>query len=242
MQNGVVQLLSIAFSFVFSFWPFVLLSALARLSGRNFSRFFIVALNVWIVVAVMRAFMWFTSTPTLLEVFIKEPANTIWFFVVGLVLIVLRVGYSYWKPDIATRTSRKSHLKKSKPSISSEQYRHPNIIVLLGRMDDALLRSDYAGVLHASASVFETVAKEVVGIPTVQDKTLKQFFDRYKNDSSLPPEILNYIKSVYEKRNTTPLAGHGSIQIPALSKRDAIVLSELTKAFVNIEYKSRRDS
>jgi hypothetical protein len=162
--------------------------------------------------------------------------------VVGLVLIALRIGYSYWKPKYDNHTSRKSSSTKSKPLVGKEHYRHPNIIVLLERMDDALLRSDYAGVLHASASVFETVAKEIVGIPTVQDKTLKQFFDRYKNDSSLPPEILNYIKSVYEKRNTTPLAGHGSIQIPTLSKRDAIVLSELTKAFVNIEYKSRRDS
>lgn len=106
-------------------------------------------------------------------------------------------------------------------------------------MDDALLRNDYAGVLHASASVFETVAKDIVRIPAVQNKTLKQFFDKYQSESSLPLEILDYVKNIYEKRNITPLAGHGSTETPSISKRDAIALSELTRAFVNIEYKSR---
>jgi len=117
---------------------------------------------------------------------------------------------------------------------------HPNVAVLIGRMDDDLARDDYAGVLHASASIFETMAKDVVGIPSVQKQTLKNFFDRYRKDSTLPSQILDYILAVYEARNVTPLAGHGSTQMPNLSKEAAITIDEMTKAFVKIEYKLRQ--
>lgn len=117
-----------------------------------------------------------------------------------------------------------------------EHAEHPNIRLLVNRMDDALQREDYAGVLHSSASIFETMAKDVVGLPTVQNQTLKSFFDRYRKDSGLPDELLNYIISIYDARNTTPLAGHGSTQLPTISKETAIVLCEMTIAFVRIEY------
>jgi len=114
---------------------------------------------------------------------------------------------------------------------------HPNIVTLLQRMDDALKRKDYAGVLHSSASIFETLAKEVVGISSVQNQTLKSFFERYRKDSGLPNEVLNYILSVYDSRSSVPLAGHGHTAIPEISFETAIILSEMTKAFVSIEYK-----
>jgi hypothetical protein len=117
---------------------------------------------------------------------------------------------------------------------------HPNISVLLSRMDDAIARDDFAGVLHASASVFETMAKDIVGIPSVQGQTLKSFFDRYRKDSRLPKGILDYVLDVYDLRNTTPLAGHGSAQAPpSINRRDAISLAEITGAFVRIEYSMR---
>src|SRR6266508_115904 len=113
---------------------------------------------------------------------------------------------------------------------------HPNIRVVARRMDDALKREDYAGVLHASAVIFETMAKDIVGIPTVQKQTLKWFFERYRKDSLLPSEILDYILSVYDLRSKEPLAGHGNTKAPEITKETAIVLSEMTKAFVRIEY------
>jgi len=113
---------------------------------------------------------------------------------------------------------------------------HQNIRVVARRMDDALKRDDYAGVLHASAVIFETMAKDIVGISTVQNQTLKSFFERYRKDSLLPGEILDFILDVYDSRSTEPLAGHGSIKTPEITKETAIVLSEMTKAFVRIEY------
>jgi hypothetical protein len=116
---------------------------------------------------------------------------------------------------------------------------HPNIKILITRMDNAFSREDYAEVIHSSASIFETMAKDIVNISSIQDQTLKSFFDRYRKDSGLPKEILNYILEVYESRNTTPLAGHGSTEIPQIKKEHALILCEMTKAFVNIEYKLR---
>lgn len=113
---------------------------------------------------------------------------------------------------------------------------HPNIRVVARRMDDALNREDYAGVLHSSAVIFETMAKHIVGDSSVQNQTLKWFFDRYRKDSLLPNEILDYILSIYNLRNTEPLAGHGNTRAPEITKETAIVLSEMTKAFVKIEY------
>lgn len=117
---------------------------------------------------------------------------------------------------------------------------HPNIEVLIRRMDDSLRRNDFAGVLHASASIFETMAKDIVGIQTVQNQTLKSFFDRYRKDSALTNEILDYILGIYDLRNTTPLAGHGGTQLPAITARAAISLSEMTRAFIRIEYSLRQ--
>jgi len=118
---------------------------------------------------------------------------------------------------------------------------HPNIRLLVSRMENSLEKDDYSGVLHSSASVFETMAKDIVGIPTIQDKTLKSFFDRYKIDSKLPEPILDFILETYDKRNVTPLAGHGSIETPGVTKEQAIILSELTKSIVRIEGKLKRE-
>ncbi len=70
-----------------------------------------------------------------------------------------------------------------------------------------------------------------------KNQTLKSFFDRYRKDSNLPTEVLNYILSVYDSRSSVPLAGHGHTATPEISHETAVTLSEITKAFVSIEYK-----
>lgn len=112
---------------------------------------------------------------------------------------------------------------------------HPNIQILLRRMDRDLAAKDYSGVLHSSASIFETLAKETVKLPTIQNQTLAAFFDRFKKDVNLPDEIADYILKVYKKRNTEPLAGHGSLDSSTVDKKDAIAIAELTKAIIRIQ-------
>jgi hypothetical protein len=118
---------------------------------------------------------------------------------------------------------------------------HVNIRTLVARMDSAFENDDYSNVLHASASIFEVMAKDIIGIDSIQDRTLKGFFDRYRNDSKLPAEILDYILETYESRSSTSLAGHGSLTIPEITKEQAIILNEMTKAFVRIEYRIQRE-
>ncbi len=112
---------------------------------------------------------------------------------------------------------------------------HPNIRILVERMDRSLEDGDYSGVVHASASVFETLAKDILATPTVENKSLGQFFDMYRNESKLPVAILDYIQEIFRKRNRTPLAGHGSLAEPKVEKDEAVLLAEMTKAFVRSE-------
>lgn len=136
-------------------------------------------------------------------------------------------------------TSQSNNLTSASHEVPNDERLHPNIRLLISRMNDALKRLDYSGVLHASASIFETLAKDIVGIASIQDQTLKSFFDRYRKDSGLPDAVLDYILGIYDSRNVTPLAEHGSIQTPPLSRQEAICLCEMTKAFVNMEYTLR---
>ena len=114
-------------------------------------------------------------------------------------------------------------------------HEHPNIRVLVDRMERALTDDDYPAVLHSAASIFETLAKDVVSNPKIQNKTLASFFDAYRKESKLPDALLDYVQQVYRDRNTKPLAGHGSIKPPRISQREAVVLAELTKAIVRSE-------
>lgn len=112
---------------------------------------------------------------------------------------------------------------------------HQNIRLLVDRMENSLERQDFSSVLHSSASIFETMAKEVVGSESIQEQTLGSFFEKYRNESLLPSTILDYMLEIYRKRNSMPLSGHGSLQMPTITNEEAIVLNEMTKAFVKIE-------
>ena len=118
---------------------------------------------------------------------------------------------------------------------------HPNIAILLERMENALEQYDYSAVLHSCSNIFETMAKDIVEEDTIQDQTLASFFERYRKDSGLSEEILNYILDIYKSRSTTPLAAHGSTEEPTINKKDAIILTEMTRAFVRIEYKLKNN-
>ena len=119
--------------------------------------------------------------------------------------------------------------------VEDDDEEHPNIRLLVSRMDDQLGNNDTGGVLHTSASIFETLAKDIVDLDTVQDQTLASFFDRYRKESKLPQAILDYVLDIYRQRNIEPLAGHGGLGVSTIAPEQAVVLSEMTKAFVRIE-------
>jgi hypothetical protein len=75
---------------------------------------------------------------------------------------------------------------------------HPNVRMLVSRMETALSSQDFAGVLHAAASVFETLAKDVMKSPTVSEQSLGGFFAAYRKKSALPVPFLDYMLEVYK--------------------------------------------
>ena len=115
---------------------------------------------------------------------------------------------------------------------------HANIRLLLSRADDAIKKGDHAQVIHSCASVFETLAKDVLDAPSVDNEPLGGFFQKYRKESSLPPPVLDFILDQYNLRNRAPLAGHGSrLAPPTMTDAQAIALVEMTRAFVKVEYR-----
>ncbi|WP_370144134.1 hypothetical protein [Bradyrhizobium elkanii] len=112
---------------------------------------------------------------------------------------------------------------------------HPNIRLLVDRMETANAQNDFAAVLHTSATIFETLAKLVFNSPSVENETLGGFFDGYRQRSTLPAPILDYILEVYRRRNREPLAGHGATTAPTVSASDAAIIIEMTKMCIRLE-------
>lgn len=114
---------------------------------------------------------------------------------------------------------------------------HPNIRKLVNRMEILFNAQYYSGVLHTSASVFETLAKDVIQKPTIEDKPLGSFFESYKKHSKLSEPVLDMIKLIYDKRSTEALAGHGQTTEPTITREETAILIEMTKTFVRMERK-----
>lgn len=115
---------------------------------------------------------------------------------------------------------------------------HGNVRLLFSRAENALAVADYTLLVHCCASIFETLAKDVISDSNLDDKSLGSFFEKYRKESSLPEPILNFILDQYKLRGKMPLAGHGStITPPVISKEQAVTLIEMTKAFVITEYR-----
>jgi hypothetical protein len=109
----------------------------------------------------------------------------------------------------------------------------PNVRTLFDRMKDAFEREDYGAVLHTSASVFETLMKDQLQLSR-NGGTLDSMIEPYSRVLHLPDEIRAYMKKQYVERNRTPLAGHGSVESPNISKQEAIVIIEMTRMIVRL--------
>lgn len=110
-----------------------------------------------------------------------------------------------------------------------------NIRTMIDRMEKQLSDNDYPGVVHSSAVIFETLGKEVIGTENVKDKTFGQFREDYKKVTNLPDPIFDYLHEIYRKRNKEPLAGHGSTVTSSMTREEAIVICEMTKAILLME-------
>jgi len=87
----ILDILSYAATFVFMFWPLIIISPLQRRRHILFNMLF-----VWCILAVVRVFLFFVPN-TVPSFLIPEPLNTVLFFVAGAVLVLIRLGVAVWK-------------------------------------------------------------------------------------------------------------------------------------------------
>ncbi|WP_350326501.1 hypothetical protein [Pectobacterium aroidearum] len=116
---------------------------------------------------------------------------------------------------------------------------HPNIIQQIDRMNNCLDANDPAGALHAASNILETMAKETTQNPNVLNKPLGSFFEQFRKTSNLPKNLIDAVKDIYDLRNKLPTAGHGSLNKPELTMVEAIAIAAMTKAILEIEYRSK---
>lgn len=116
---------------------------------------------------------------------------------------------------------------------------HPNIIQQIDRMNNCLDNNDPAGALHAASNILETMAKEITQNPNVANESLGGFFKQFEKMSKLPKNLIDVVKDIYDLRNKLPTAGHGSLNRPELTMVEAITIAAMTKAILEIEYRSK---
>ena len=116
----------------------------------------------------------------------------------------------------------------------------PNLRTLLSRMDSCLNDEDYAAVLSNSAMAIELISKEIYGSSKIYNQSFGSYFEGYKNNTTLPEPVIDWMLQIYKRRNTEPLAAHGSPSSPSITCEEASLIAEMTKAF--IRYESRMQS
>lgn len=116
----------------------------------------------------------------------------------------------------------------------------PNLRTLLSRMDSCLNDEYYAAVLSNSAMAIELISKEIYGSSKIYNQSFGSYFEGYKNNTTLPEPVIDWMLQIYKRRNTEPLAAHGSPLPPSITCEEASLIAEMTKAF--IRYESRMQS
>lgn len=117
---------------------------------------------------------------------------------------------------------------------------NPNLRTILSRMDSFLNAEDYAGVLFNSAQAIEYISKQIYGSSKIYNQSFGSYVEGYKNKTTLPEPIIDWMLQIYKRRNTEPLAAHGSPLPPSITCEEATLIAEMTKAF--IRYESRMQS
>lgn len=111
----------------------------------------------------------------------------------------------------------------------------PNLRTLVSRMDRYLNDEDYAGVLSNSAMAIELISKEIYGSSKIYNQSFGSYFEGYKNKTTLPEPVIDWMLQIYKRRNTEPLAAHGSPLPPSITCEEASLIAEMTKAFIRYE-------
>ena len=111
----------------------------------------------------------------------------------------------------------------------------PNIQELVARADRSIRDNDPSLALHTCATIYETLGKEVVSSPSIENQTFGSFIEGYRKESKLPNTFVDYMLEIYKRRNTEPNAGHGATKPVKVTIEEATVFTEVTKALIKAE-------
>jgi len=112
-----------------------------------------------------------------------------------------------------------------------------NVLQLIDRMNRSLENADYPAVLHASASVFETLAKATLDNDKLKNKTFSKLYTKFRAKTKLSDFYTEKMFEIYKKRGSEPLSGHGHTEKSTLRIEEAIEIAEFTKMIVRIYIK-----
>lgn len=122
-----------------------------------------------------------------------------------------------------------------KEDSADEIDRVANVGTLFNRIESAMERADYAEVLHASASIFETIMRDVMNIPGNKMTFDSMMKNGFKEKSGLPEWVTDQMNKIYIDRGRKPIAAHGAVEEPGLTRRDAMEIVEFTKMVVKMQ-------
>lgn len=145
--------------------------------------------------------------------------------------------FKEYEIPILFQTDRQDHLRIEVESLkenSVSEQEHSNIKKLISRMDRDFANDDYTGVLHSSASIYETLVKDISRDPKIQNMSLGQILNNPIFSQNIPDQILDYIQEIFKKRNIVHTAGHGGTSKPTITKEETIIIQEFTKTIVRV--------
>ena len=83
----------------------------------------------------------------------------------------------------------------------------------------------------------EFISKQIYGSSKIYNQSFGSYFEGYKNKTTLPEPIIDWMLQIYKRRNTEPLASHGSPLPPSITCEEASLIAEMTKAFIRYEFR-----
>lgn len=119
--------------------------------------------------------------------------------------------------------------------VNVDEGANPNLKTLVDRMDRDVDYEDYSAALSNCALAIEVISKETMASSSVDDQTFGSYFEGYKKTSGLPGVVVDWMLEIYKKRNEESLAGHGQRMLPTITGEEAVLIVEMTKAFIRYE-------
>ncbi len=116
-----------------------------------------------------------------------------------------------------------------------------NLRLLVRRMDVAAVAADVGATLRAGAAVWETAARELLGLSGARLEALRHFSERQRRVVELPPTIAGVLLDACDKGIVAPLAELEALAASTeLTAAELSALVELIRGFASVAFGLKR--